>query len=367
MCRLPVVSAQQKNYHELTSFCRQHSFKLSVNKKKDEIILNKGQYQIHFLINSNLVLVYNVNSPQQKKLWYLNAQILMQNAQIILPPSLQKKLLTLTKQIPRYTSNHKRPKTIPQYNPVNNPGYTPSQPGTNKNRIQFIILDAGHGGKDPGNVHNGLLEKNVALRLTLLVQQLLKRLHPNIHVFLTRNGDNFVSLEERTIKAINLARLDHQGIFVSIHANASLNPNTKGIETFYFASNVNYESQERQLRVKKLIRPITNQSQAQNIITKMYDIQLSKESRFLAKLVNFNLYKQVSKYTLNRGVKTGKPYYVITHNNLPSILVEVGFLSHKSEAARLTNSFYQRKVVRGIVNGLSAFVNRFNQSRGFIK
>ncbi len=335
---------------EIKSFCRKYGFSLRVRLEKGELILKKRAFKVSLLPNATVALT------NREEVWFLKNPVQLTRNGIILPSTLIDRLLKATRQSENY-----HPK------PIERIVETPSRFNSSKDKIKFIVLDAGHGGKDPGNVHHGIPEKKVNLIITRKVAAILKKKHPGLRIIFTRKDDRFISLEGRSNMAINLIRLKYQGLFISIHANASLNTKSKGIETYFYSSNGNHKSHERIRCFHNLTLPLSRNPKVHKIITKMYDLQISKESKHLAQMVNQELYNRVRGKTNNRGVKAHKPYFVITHNNLPSILVEVGFLSNSQEARMLMNGSHQYQVALGIATGIHRFITQFNDSKGFIK
>lgn len=338
-----IAYSEKKSGIELRKFCKKYGYQLKINIDKEEFILKRNKFKVKFLAGSDIVLT------SRRNVWFLDEPITMINGVVILPDSLKNRLIkeggeeAIENNIPAASFDGDR------------------------NSIQFIVLDAGHGGKDPGNVHHGINEKQINMEITNRVQAILKEKAPNLKIYLTRNDDEYISLETRSFKAVSLGKIDFNGIFVSIHANASLNTRSKGIETYFYSSQPLKNSSERVKCISALTRGLTSHGKAHKIITKLFDYQISKESQLLADSVNSSIYKRVNSYTENRGIKNHQPYFVITHNNLPSILVETGFLTNREEARRLKSANYQYKVAAGISEGIINFVNKFNESKGFIE
>ena len=327
---------------DIKTFCHQYDFHLKYQPNRDEITLTKGNNKYHFQVNSRVVFKNN------KEIFILKKPIKRSQGIIYLSPSFISKILN---QKPLIASKN-------LYNP-------PIHQSNHK--IHFVILDAGHGGKDPGNTHHGLEEKNINLVITKKVLEYLKRELPNVKIYLTRSGDQYLSLEERSLKAVNLTSLNNNGIFISIHANASLNPSSRGLETFFYSSKATNEPTERINCFERLTSPLTSHPVAHKIISKMYDLQISRESKFLAQYIHKSVFKRIKAYTPDRGIKAHQPYFVITHNNLPSILIEVGFLTQRDEAQNLNHPKYHNKIAEGITEGISLYINKFNKTNGFMK
>ena len=181
---------------------------------------------------------------------------------------------------------------------------------TMQNRI--IVLDAGHGGSDPGATNGSVHEKDVVLDVTKRLQLLLEQ--AGAKVILTRNRDTFVSLNERP----NIAVRNFGELFISIHTNSHGNTTALGAETYY-NSNLN-----------------TNLS----------------EEISLAKYINNEIVSNAS--MVNRGVKYGN-LAVIRSIEMPAILVELGFLSNPSDFEKLTSNEYLQIFAQSIYNGIESF------------
>lgn len=171
-----------------------------------------------------------------------------------------------------------------------------------------IFLDAGHGGKDPGAIGNGLQEKNITLPITLKIGETLEKY--GIKVAYSRTADTFVGLSERAKKANNV----NANIFVSIHCNSATNTTARGVETYSYPGSV---------RGVKLAKTIQN-----SIVS--------------AKI-----------FSHNRGIKTAN-FAVLRETKMPSVLVELGFISNSQDAQLLKSKQDEicKAVAKGILNYL---------------
>ncbi|MGK0468811.1 N-acetylmuramoyl-L-alanine amidase [Clostridium sp.] len=170
-----------------------------------------------------------------------------------------------------------------------------------------IVLDAGHGGSEPGAIGpSGLQEKKVVLDITLKVGNILVK--NGVETIYTRKTNTAVSLEERTV----ISNKEKPDYFVSIHANAFSNPEANGLETWYFAGN--------------------------------------EEGQKLAKAIQTELVKETGKY--DRGLKTSSGLYVLKYTDSTSVLVETSFLTNPTEEFLLNSDDYQNKVAKAISTGI---------------
>ncbi len=221
-------------------------------------------------------------------------------------------------------------------------------------KIRRIVIDPGHGGKDPGALGlYGLKEKHLTLKVSrYLAQELQKTL--GCEVLLTRDRDTFIPLIKRPAIA-NLKRAD---LFVSIHVNASPNRRTRGIETYY----LNFTTDPEAMRVAAMENAVSNQSlsELQSILKKILRNTKIEESRRLAQAVQKALVKRLSRRW--RGVKDlgvkKAPFLVLVGTRMPAILVEISFITNPTEARRLRDERYLREIARGIAEGLKAYVNQ---------
>jgi N-acetylmuramoyl-L-alanine amidase len=231
-------------------------------------------------------------------------------------------------------------------------------------RVQYILLDPGHGGKDGGAVGSvvqgkkqvPLLEKDITLSVGRALFGLLKEGFPDKEVILTRNDDTFVSLEDRVVIANGLLENTKDTIlYVSIHANTSpFNKTASGFEVWCLPP-----SYERTLVDEKAagkenldILPILNS---------MREEEISLESTILAQNILTGLDASIGKMSGNRGLRQND-WYVVRNARMPAVLTEVGFVSNADEAARLADASYLNEVAQGMYSGIKAFILGFERS-----
>ncbi|MCD6318675.1 N-acetylmuramoyl-L-alanine amidase [Candidatus Aerophobetes bacterium] len=228
-------------------------------------------------------------------------------------------------------------------------------PPPKKAGIQRIILDPGHGGKDPGAIGpSGLKEKDVTLAIAKGLSALLKR-NLRVEVFLTREDDEFVSLDRR----IEIANQLEGDIFVSIHANASWNYVAKGTETFFNSRYIYGEgAREVAIRENSVAEAEKIPEGAKDILLDLIQNQYRNESNKLAHLVQRELCHSCG--LIDRGVKSAR-FYVLRGAKMPAILVEVGFISNPWEEKKLRKNNFQLLIAKGIYQGLAKYIKSFNK------
>ncbi|MDD3312105.1 N-acetylmuramoyl-L-alanine amidase [Pseudodesulfovibrio sp.] len=220
--------------------------------------------------------------------------------------------------------------------------------------VRTIMIDAGHGGKDPGAVANGLREKDVNLRFALLLGD--KLAHKGFHVLYTRTTDVFIPLEQRTAMA-NVKKAD---LFISIHCNASTSRSAHGLETY----SLNLAKSKDAVRIAARENAVDPRSisDLQFILTDLMVNSKIKESRDLAQDVQTNTLTRVRrKWQLNNKGTREAPFYVLMGAKMPSVLVELGYITNRTEAQRLSSAAYQDYLAQGIVDGVLAYKGKIER------
>ena len=216
--------------------------------------------------------------------------------------------------------------------------------------VHTVVLDPGHGGRDPGAIGvGGLREKDLTLSLA---KELAKRLRARgFEVLLTRDRDRTVSLEERTAFAEGVGA----DLFVSLHVNAARRRAAHGIETYYLDKG--HERHALRVAARENGVPAKDLDALQRALAGLKVSELSRRSSSLAKAVHPRLVEGVRKThgsVRNLGIKQG-PFHVLFLSGMPSILVETGFITHPQEARRLRSRFYRNVLAEQIARGLSQY------------
>jgi N-acetylmuramoyl-L-alanine amidase len=221
-----------------------------------------------------------------------------------------------------------------------------------------IVLDPGHGGKDPGAIGvGGVAEKDVTLAIALRLKQRLAAI-PNADAVLTRGTDVFLALEERTARA-NAEQAD---LFLSIHTNASQDPSLSGVETYYL-NNTNDRATIRLAQMENGLTTMTGRGNRDGdtalILSDLIQSYKVQESVVLAEDIQRALVSALeaqSKRVSDLGVKRG-PFYVLVGAGMPCVLAEVSFLTNRHEGAWLVQPTYQDAVADGLLRGIQRFID----------
>ena len=230
----------------------------------------------------------------------------------------------------------------------------------NRWRLDTVVLDAGHGGKDPGTIgRKGTAEKDIVLDITKRVGSLLEE-NTHINVMYTREEDVFIPVWKRT----KIANETNGKLFVSIHVNSNPNRNVRGFETYLLKPGKTDDAIEVASRENAVIRMEEGKARkkynamtGENLImATMAQSMFMKESEDLAAYIQEELDPLLD--SPNRGLKQAG-FYVLIGASMPNVLVEVGFISNPNEERKLKSAAYRKKVAKGIYSGIM----RFRKSR----
>ena len=231
-------------------------------------------------------------------------------------------------------------------------------------KVGAILIDPGHGGKDPGALMthkiNGknvtVKEKDVNLSVAKMLAARLRTAYPQKQIIMTRDKDVFISLQQRTEIANAVKLKDHEAVlYISIHVNSSLDKKARGYEVWYLSPGYRRTVLEKGKADDPKLFPILNS---------MMEEEYTTESILIAKFIMDGLAAQIGNLSSPRGIKA-EEWFVVRNSNMPSVLVEVGFVSNYEEAKLLHDESYLQKTAFGIYNGIAAFVTHFERSRGF--
>ena len=208
--------------------------------------------------------------------------------------------------------------------------------------ISRIVIDPGHGGKDPGTPTSGSTEARIVLDIALRLEKLLVK--EGLEVVLTRRTDVFVPLEERTA----IANREGADLFLSIHANSGRDPKARGVEVYYLSFASNPEAEAVAARENA-----TSSGGMHNLPSIVRAIALNNkldESRDLAQMVQGALTTRLAaanKGMRSRGVKKA-PFVVLIGAQMPSVLAEIGFITNRPEVALLKTPAYRQKIAESL-------------------
>lgn len=217
--------------------------------------------------------------------------------------------------------------------------------------IRKIVIDPGHGGKDPGAMAFGLKEKDVTLALAKQIAKILAETY-HYEVVLTRTKDVFIPLEERTA----IANTQKSDLFISVHTNAHSDQGKGGIETYF----LNLATDAHAMRVAALENATSTHSigEMQDILSTMLQQSKIVESTRLAQFVQSNLISGLGRSykSRNLGVKQA-PFYVLIGAEMPAILTEISFITNPAEAKLLQSDQYINQIAVHLAAGIAAYAD----------
>lgn len=215
--------------------------------------------------------------------------------------------------------------------------------------VRTVMIDPGHGGKDPGASHNGIKEKDVNLKVSkLLGTQLKKR---GFKVIYTRTKDVFVPLEDRAAMA-NMNKVD---LFISLHCNANRKTKIRGLETYSLSLKSSSAAAKRVAARENGVEP-HQISDSQLILTELMLNSKMEESSDLAAMIQKHMVKEMpSKYGIKDHGRRHAPFYVLMGAKMPAVLVELGYTTNKTEAKYLKSDAYLGYLASGLASGVDAY------------
>jgi N-acetylmuramoyl-L-alanine amidase len=230
-----------------------------------------------------------------------------------------------------------------------------------------VVLDAGHGGHDAGAVGSFSKEKNINLRYTLLVGDMIKKNIPDAKVIYTRDKDVFVDLNERA----RIANRNKADLFVSIHTNSSKNSKANGMETFTLGVSRSKENMEVAMLENSVIKleedyetkyeGFDPNSVDSYIMLEFMKDQYTDRSITCADFVQTKMINASKRN--DRGVRQAG-FLVLRATSMPSILIELGFISNKDEEKYLNNNENQVKLATAIFNGIKEYKHELDKKSG---
>ena len=224
------------------------------------------------------------------------------------------------------------------------------------NRKIRITIDPGHGGRDPGGVGHGLLEKDIALAISKKLKKLLDG-HPGFTSFLTRKYDEFIVLDDRAA----FAHKHRADLLISIHVNSNINPRPRGASVYIINEKGAKNAYSRYLKQKEKHTQATkiiedHSSDVQSLIIDLIQTVVQEKSSGIADRIldNFSTFSKIHSDGLHE-----ENFNVLLTSNIPAILVETGFISNVRDARKLGTGSYQQQLAKGIY---SAVVEHFKAS-----
>ena len=341
-----INTIQNKMYFSVNDFIEKTNSKKFINNKTQKVIFYVDDKKIKI---SNQITFIEIDD----NLFQLSSKVVNENGNYYIPTEsffgIIKNLYNsssikyVNNEI-RLTSNSGYKKTVK----------TPVDLGSKKEKWEFktIVIDPGHGGKDPGAVgYRGTKEKDIALDVAKRLEKKLSK-NMNVKIIMTREEDIFLRLSERT----KIANESNGNLFISIHTNAAEDRRASGFETFLIGPNKNEAAVRVAARENAVLElegktgeNLTNEDLIQATIAQS---AFASKSEQFASMVQKEIKKRVQ--SKDRGVKQAG-FYVLMGASMPNVLVELGFISNPSEEKKLRSPQYRDQLATAIYRAIEQY------------
>jgi len=320
---LPAYSLNNTTYYALVPLCNARKIEWQYDTYSKIVGLNKDNHRINLMVGDTLILVDG--KPQ-----HLKHPVDIYQGALVVPEKFKEEVIDSLFQ---------------EYYP----GRKPALALTN---IRKVVIDAGHGGNDPGTIgRTGLREKDVNLDIAKRLGNLFKA--QGVAVDYTRSSDRFIPLSGR----VDIANRSGADLFISIHANANRVRSMNGFEVYYVANSVNDNARAQgTARSAQLdLKGAEFAGRSLDLRTTLWDMiytynraESIELSRSICSAIGNDLDTRVI------GVKGGR-YYVLKGARMPAALIEVGFLSNSNEERLLNSGSYRQKIAEAIIKGVAGY------------
>lgn len=220
-------------------------------------------------------------------------------------------------------------------------------------RNKVIVIDAGHGGKDPGAVgYRRYKEKTIVLSIANKLKNILKK--RGYKIYMTRSRDNFIRLSHRT----QYANKKDADLFISIHANAVGRRNAKkahGVECYFLSKSRSKKASKVAAKENSADMSDMNRYGKNTFLNFLNHHKILASNKLAIDLQRGMLASLNKHYKVKDGGVREGPFWVLVGAQMPAVLVEVGFISHPTEAKRLANKTYQQRLAKGLANGVERY------------
>ena len=322
------------------------------NSKK--FINNKTQKAVFFVDNKKIKISNQITFIEiEDNLFQLSSEVVNENGVYYLPTQSFFRIIQNLSDFSsiKYTNNEIRFTSISADKKIVKKNVD-LRSEKEKWEFKTIVIDAGHGGKDPGAVgYRGTKEKDIALDVAKRLEKKLSK-NMNVKIIMTRDEDVFLRLSERT----KIANESNGNLFISIHTNAAEDRRASGFETFLIGPNKNEAAVRVAARENAVLelegstgKKLTNEDLIQATIAQS---AFASKSEQFASMVQKEIKKRVQ--SRDRGVKQAG-FYVLMGASMPNVLVELGFISNPSEEKKLRSPQYRDQLATAIYRAVEQY------------
>ena len=349
------VRINGRHYVLLTDICRAHGIEWEWDSISRKIFLRKSGREVALLVGSKYYY-------DGKKIKRLDLPVRMKSGSVWVPVRFAKYT------VKRLFKLGKRPSPIPTskaFPPPKRPKAekpAAKRPLEKKFEIKKIVIDAGHGGKDPGAIgRTGLYEKHVVLDVSRRIKKELEK--NGIDVIMTRNSDKFISLGGRT----KIANKNNADLFVSIHANANRRRWIRGFEVYYLSEATDDNARALAVAENSVLKYEEESfgKHTKDLDAIVWDLTLSENREESIELAGFICQGVGKKARPKKNSIRSARFYVLKGAEMPAVLVELSYLSNKYDERNLKKSSYKQKLAKGIADGILVFKSEYERKNGF--
>lgn len=359
--RADIVTLNGSQYVPLKRACDVYGIKWEWDTFARKVTLTKGAHTVVAMAGSDQILVNG--SPKR-----LPRPVRYEAGTVYVPVTLVGRDLMLMVEGTPPAASATASRAVPASADLRPARKDPSVPvvsGQSGFTVKTVVLDAGHGGKDIGALgrHHRLQEKDYALAVARKVRSILER--AGVNVVMTREGDTFIPLPERAAMANKLGA----DLFVSIHINSSRARILRGFECYYLSDATDDSARSLEALENSALKLSDGAGveHSTGLDKTLWDLTLT-ENRIESAALAENICAAVegTAAVTNRGVKTAK-FYVLKHTNMPSVLVEVCYLSNRDDETKLKNASFQDRIAEAVARGVAQYKKDFERTEGFTK
>jgi N-acetylmuramoyl-L-alanine amidase len=320
---LQTYTLNNATYYPLTSLCNSRNIELQYDTFSKIIGLTKDNHRINLMVGDTLILV-------DGKAQHLSRPVDIYQGALVVPQELKEEVIDSLFEAEYPTKKIAIPLS----------------------KIKKVVIDAGHGGNDPGAVgRTGLREKDVNLDLAKRLGNLFK--NQGIGVVYTRSSDRFIPLSGR----VDIANHSGADLFISMHSNANRVRSVNGFEVYYVAPSVSDST-----RALASAKSVSLDLQGASFASRSLDLKATLWDMIYTfnRAESIELSRSICRSmedSLDTRVIGAKParYYVLKGVRMPAVLIEVGFVSNSNEERMLKNGFYRQKVAESIMEGVADY------------
>lgn len=323
---LPSYNINAVTYVPLVTLCGQRGVKLDYDSFTKTVTLTRGARKVNLMAGESIVIVDG--APE-----HLKHRVDFYHGTIVVPKAFIEQVMDVV-----FFDRAEAPENAVSY--VRN--------------IKTIVVDAGHGGRDPGAIgKSGLREKNINLDIANRLGKILK--DAGIKVIMTRSSDYFVPLEKR----VEIANNANPELFISIHTNANHARQMNGFEVYHVSTDIS-DLKRAQFSADNAVLDLDRSTYGQltsNLKTILWDMIYASSraesvdlARSICRTVNNDLSVKVI------GIKSAG-FHVLRGTHMPAVLVEIGFISNASEELKLKNNYYRQQIAGAIAQGVKNYAH----------